>query len=477
VPYLEGGLDEAQTAQMNARLAADPALAAEAERLGRTLKHLRHSAARIPNAAANTSVPADLWPRLRERLEPAPAPRRSAPVGWITAVGAAAVLAFAAIWIPFGHTPPRTQQLRVAEVRPQPVRVAEVPKNSDLGAPPHPSAVPKAGQGTPTPAPPRLPEHKLRPEIIAHDPFFVPQQILNGPEQTPQGSLPPPPLTARMDAKKAVPPGADDKPTLMASRSAVSNNGDHLAGAAPLMPLPERRDVSPAASVGPASAATTPMAPAPPTTAGSVVGGGGAMQGQFAAKPLPTQSRDGHQSQAFSSMAPRSAFPDLHRSGKYQSAIQIAPGVMAGQTLNDMNGGQTLETSQNALSQALQPPLLGDDSGAQQANQALMSVRMGGALDTLRGRLEQKCAQSPRDIVSARMLAATYEFGGQSDSALHERRRLVGLDGVTGEDWFALAEAEGKANNAQAARAAYQHALQASGPLSGQHAALAKQRG
>jgi len=150
---------------------------------------------------------------------------------------------------------------------------------------------------------------------------------------------------------------------------------------------------------------------------------------------------------------------------------------MAGQTLNDMNGGQTLETSQNALSQALQPPLLGDDSGAQQANQALMSVRMGGALDTLRGRLEQKCAQSPRDIVSARMLAATYEFGGQSDSALHERRRLVGLDGVTGEDWFALAEAEGKANNAQAARAAYQHALQASGPLSGQHAALAKQRG
>ena len=54
--YLEDGLDEARQAQMKARLAADPALAAEAERLRRTIQHLQEARAR-EQAPANASVP------------------------------------------------------------------------------------------------------------------------------------------------------------------------------------------------------------------------------------------------------------------------------------------------------------------------------------------------------------------------------------------------------------------------------------
>ncbi len=133
MPYLEGELDEAKSAEMAARLVADPALAEEAERLRRTLGHLRRSASRAPTAA-NSAVPADLWPRLRARLEPAPPPRRPAQIWWMAGVGATAALAFAALWLPMhapvlpAHSPAPKPPLIASQTAPRPISPAASPR-------------------------------------------------------------------------------------------------------------------------------------------------------------------------------------------------------------------------------------------------------------------------------------------------------------------------------------------------------------
>lgn len=135
LPYLEGGLDEAQTALLEARLAADPALAAEAERLHRMVGGLRASASRTA-PLESAQVPADLWPHLRARLvlDPAPAPRPRAHLWWVAGVGApaAAALFVAAFWLPGWHAPGG----RLSHQQAAPAKVA----------PPHPRAIPRAFQ-------------------------------------------------------------------------------------------------------------------------------------------------------------------------------------------------------------------------------------------------------------------------------------------------------------------------------------------
>ena len=136
----------------------------------------------------------------------------------------------------------------------------------------------------------------------------------------------------------------------------------------------------------------------------------------------------------------------------------------------------SLEAQQTLLAAAVQPPLWGETDGATQANQALMALRESGQLDTLRSKLEAARSQPPRDLGTGRMLAAVYEFGFSSELAVSERRRNTGLDGAGGEDWFALAIAEERAGNGQAAKAAYRRALELPGTLNSFHASLARQR-
>jgi len=137
---------------------------------------------------------------------------------------------------------------------------------------------------------------------------------------------------------------------------------------------------------------------------------------------------------------------------------------------------QALEAGEIRLSAAVQPPLWGESAGEQQANQTLMAVRQAGQLDLLRSRLEARRDQSPPDLVARRMLAAVYAFGFSGEQALQERRRVVGLTGAGGEDWFALAQAEEQAGNGQAAKAAYRRACESAVPLSAFHAGIARQR-
>jgi len=114
--------------------------------------------------------------------------------------------------------------------------------------------------------------------------------------------------------------------------------------------------------------------------------------------------------------------------------------------------------------------------GEMQANQALMSARESGMLEELRTRLEARRAASPRDLVMARMLAAVYDFGFSTEPGLREHRRIVGLEGAGGEDWYALAHAEEHVGNGTAARNAYRRALESPIPPSPPHAAIARGR-
>jgi len=111
VPYAEGTLDERRRAKLEARLARDPALAAEAEAMRRTSQRLRAAAQNEKSAPAPDAAPAvsELWPGIEARLRPA---RRTAPRPWLWAGGlcAAASLAWATLWGPLTHHTANTTQ-------------------------------------------------------------------------------------------------------------------------------------------------------------------------------------------------------------------------------------------------------------------------------------------------------------------------------------------------------------------------------
>ncbi len=479
--YLEDGLDDAQKAQMQARLAVDPALASEAERLRRTMQQLREARAR-EHAPANATVPADLWPRLQRRLDPVPPPRPVRQIVWTAGVGATAALALAAaLWLPLGQ--PR-ENAKIAKTNPP--GQAAVPKPLASLPPvalPAPVAVHHSVQVAQAETPQAF--SAPRPFAVPTPPASVASHELL-PVVPPKRALTPvPPATlTRPAALKPVPTPAG-QPTLMASRidngamsngamtnstmgngamtnstmtnstmtnstisgDAVVNNRHAMLKAAP-MPLSSPVVNAPA----PAPAVIPPQA-----AAGAV-------------SLSPALPRD--QPQPIAPASPRFEF-SMRRMGGVRKAV--VPQTAA-PTQDTLTAAPSLDTWQAALSTAVQSPLWGEDAGASQANQALMSVRMAGQLDTLRGRLEARRAQSPQDISTGRMLAAIYDFGFQGDLGRRERQRIVGLAGAGGEDWFALAQAEARAGNAQEARAAYRRALESPLPPSSFHAAIARQR-
>ena len=530
VPYLEGDLDDARAGDLRARLADDPALAAEAERLRRTLDAVRETARRSP-AAVNASPPVDLWPRLRDRLEPAPAPRRRAPVRWVAA-GAAASVAFAALWLPGHLAHPPLQSAHVpaspasAAKKPQQMASASGPEASRVDVPAVPVVVPpksagpvvSAGGGSvvyatpPASAKPALPA----PVLSGHDPFAAasakpsePKAALKEALRLPLPASPPPAGSVHASVSPLPAPTLHKGPTQMASRDVPRATDEGMAGTATYASPATDRLATPeaaplAAKLVPPTAPSAPLPP-PAPAASSVVSGGAAIQAADGAlaqngvgllrdeareksSPSPPGMAFGggalgsaaHKPNAFA-LAPRPGmgYFSAHspRNVQHRGAQQQTAQSQNALPAFDLSVTQTLDTWQAALAQSEQPPLLGQDTGAMQANQALMAARESGNLDALRARLEARRAQSPRDLVTARMLAAVYDFGFSTESALRERRRLVTLDGATGEDWFALAEAEGHTGNGQAARAAYRRALDAPAPLSPFHAGLARTRG
>jgi len=467
LPYLEGGLDGARRAQLEARLAADPALAAEAERLRRTLGGLRALAARTP-PPENAQVPTDLWPHLRARLVLDPAPRPRARLWWVAgaAAPAAAALILAAFWLPGWHTPDMAPLAQRPTARPaavSPAPTAPVRPLHTVGGQPRPApdvevSAAKVSEAKPAMAAPR-------PAPVAHiaartNPFTLPVpvappptvSVANGPVGLSNGPAPgASPITQAPRRSSGFAPPAPVLPAKVAPPPPP-------AAPKPMLPTPEP---------APVAAATGADEEAPATRAAPNVTVNG-LEG--AARPQPRPAAPSPMAMHAPSVQ---ALRDPRRSKIAQHYANPAVVGSIGKAFA-LDGAASLDAEQAALSAAVQPPLWGENAGEQQANQALMAVRETGLLDDLRARLEARRAQSPQSLVTARMLAAVYSFGFSSESALRERRRIAGLEGATGEDWFVLAQAEEGARNTAAARAAYRHALESPVPPSGYHAAIAR---
>ena len=460
--YLEDGLDPAQKALMVARLAADPALALEALRLRPLLEALRESKSHEAAAPAPASsvVPGDLWLRLQDRLDPAPVRHPARQYGWLAGVGATAALAVIVALrlpqsmptethaisppvhvvpqaIPRPLTQPTEGVLKIAKTNPPPaVKALNVTINGS-GLPPHPAQI-----VSPTPPPTTITNG-------VNDRFTAP----SAPASTSSTYRQRRPLTipAPISAAGTAPALPQDNK----ARVAIANKASkvHITGEVNVIGPPPTAPIAP-----------TP-APAPMSALNNVM-----------------------QSASQAQVSPPAAKPHLEERARQGDAAAMRPGVPYAKArvfnrtrMLPMSQGVvpavSLETEQAALSAALQAPLWGEDSGAAQANQALMAIREAGQLDTLRSRLEARREQSPLDISTGRMLAAVYEFGFQSDLSLRERRRIVEIAGAGGEDWFALALAEERAGNMAAAKADYHHAAESPAPLNSFHAAQARQRG
>lgn len=459
LPYLEGGLDEARRALLEARLAADPALAAEAERLRRTSGGLRAAASRTP-PPENAQVPDDLWPHLRARLVLDPTPRPRARLWWAAGVGApaAAALIVAAFWLPGWHTPEMALPSHKSAGPAKVVLPLSVP-------PPAPSS---AGAAYPTPsakrsvAKPVLAASRPAPVAPKTNPFTLP---------APVPVVPPRSVHATFgSAGLSNGPAPGISPVTQAPRRATSS--------APPMPPPPAQAVK---IVPPPAAAPKPVLPAPQPTSVAVMGADEAAPVTRAAPNVTVNGLEG-------AARPQAKPPALNSMEMHAPSVQalraprrskaglryMAPPTGGAAQAFTVDGAVSLDAEQAALSAAVQSPLWGENAGDQQANQALMAARESGLLDDLRARLEARRGQSPQSLVTGRMLAAVYAFGFSPEPALRERRRVVGLEGATGEDWFALAQAEEAARNTAAARAAYRHALEAPSPPSAFHAAIAR---
>ena len=441
LPYLEGALDEARRAQLEARLAVDPALAAEARQLARTVGGLRGVATRAPRPE-NAQVPADLWPHLRARLVLDPAPRPRPRVWWLAGVGApaAAALLVAAFWLPNRHllTPPTLAPKQTAVSRPTTASKAVVP------SPAVPVTPEPAGLAPPTAAPARsAPMAKVGAAKSGTAASNAPPTLfrMTAPPASPFDLPVPAPRAAQV--ANSVPTPSIPAPPLAGTV--------HAARPATPLPPPAMAPAPPPKPPAPAAAVQDRVAPSPTAVAPAVTEGAAndaqrraktqANASHFAAPPAPTD-------------APPALAPDVPGS----------PDLAVG----------SLDSWQAALSAAVRAPLWGENEGDAQVNQALTSVREAGMLDDLRARLEARRAQSPRDVVTGRMLAAVYDSGFSKEAALRERRRVSGLEGAGGEDWYALAQAEERAGNGTAARAAYRHALESPVPPSPFHAAIAR---
>ena len=468
LPYLEGAYaaDPAKQAACEARLAADPALTAEAAQMRRTLTAVRGVAARTPKPDT-AAVPTDSWPRLRARLQPAPARRLS--WGWLGGAGAAVAVAAGvlAVVLPNHHAPPPVKSGPVVAAAPRPV-------------PPVASAVQKpaqVAQTAPSPAPTG--------PLVKPNPNGLNNNGLNDPFLT----LPVPPPHPGAPAAKPLPPVVI-QPAPKTGKQIASRdiNGDRPPEVvSPLLPLP----------VPPPPLAPAPAAPPLPAPMTAPPDPQARLQRKFAlpepaAQPVPpvdSTARDAR-IQAFSAETARSAAPPANvpeptpppaaatgggfggRPGRAMNRMMVPPRREPTSTDN----AALLTAGTKSMAEAVALPLWGRNEGMQQSNETLTDLRELGLLDDLKANLEARRTQMPNDLAIGRMLASVYDFSGTADAARHERERIAGLDGANGEDFFQLAQSEERAGNADAARAAYRRALTAPVPPTGFHAAIARQK-
>ena len=257
LPYLEGAYadDAPRLAEIEARLAADPVLTAEATQMRGTLDAVRGVAARTPRPAA-AAVPADSWPRLKARLQPAP--RRALSWGWLGGAGAAVAVAAGvlAVVLPGHHVPPTAGSLPRVAVAPRPVPPVSQPVSPSAKTMQKP---PQVAQTAPMAAPTG--------PLTAPNPNGLSDPFLTIPV--------PPPLPGKAAGKTQPPvvikpvPKPQFKPNQqMASRDISNGNSPEVIS--PLLPLPVSPPMAPAPAAPPLPVSPPASVTAPPRAAPAV---------------------------------------------------------------------------------------------------------------------------------------------------------------------------------------------------------------
>ncbi len=457
VPYLEGTLDSERRTLLEARLATDSVLAQEVEALRSTVGHLRETAARHRAAqTATRPAQADLWPRLRTRLEsPAPPRPLAAPrVWWGTGLAAACGLALVLVWQPFAHH----EKPRHYAFSPTRMASRDIGRSQDtigpLNTPPPPPPIVLPAK----PATPKASPHSsVVPPLTTGDPFA-------GARATGGASQPPQATTFSMDQKHMMvhapapvvrPRFASPAPPPLTNR--VATNGAVAGDAHRQTPAFDINSAPASASASPTPAST--MADRNPR--GRLEATGSAAKSGASDQP-PRVADNADNAPAF---APEAAPTAPAARMNETRAFMGLPGSRT---------GGSFEAWLETLAQTQQPPLFGTDEGAQQAAQVVTDARDAGAWNALRLRLEAQRRRQPQSLVVGRMLAAVYENGGEGTAALAERRRISRLLGTSAEDWFQLARLAEAAGDRNTARQAYQRSLTPNAaPLSAEHADIA----
>jgi len=417
IPYLEGSLGDAQRVELEARLAADPKLAADADTLRRITDTLRVSAASSTDHLEPTASP--VWPAVRARLEAKPKARQQWRMAWSSAAGAcAASLLVAALWLP---THPHRALPTPLPPSITPVVVAPAPTVATLPEKPAPSTDQEIKA---------LDSHRdpFRPSASVNNPLKASEKASQMVVQPAPNGLPAMPGGGAETQALGTPGASNEK---MASRSQGGSFPSPTSASAVQGRPPREEKSNGFASLLPMAVQsetdTTPMS----------------------ALPVPASERRA-----------------------------LRPALLQARAAQILAANGSLDAAQNrwrtVLKTAVSPPLYGKESGGEFMQQTLQTVQANGLLESLRDDLAERQTLRPKDAALGRVLAAVYAYQQNPEETRRQLSRVAYSASATGEDWYQLALAETRRGEAAASRDACRQALK-HGDLSASHRAQARQ--
>lgn len=469
VPYLEGELDFQRTSILEKRLASDPKLAAEAERLRGHLRLIRAAAASAPKREAEYSV----WPKVQAQLRAHPSSNTWSPPFTIVAGAAAALLIGVTVARPWDRPPHGEPPLRVASSRDVVTNgVVDVPNVHDLRDKIHnvindvivtkPAPIKTASVETVKSR--NSQEDLARPGEFGYvpemggsdDPFAAP-----APSQTSHYVHHSKPLPEHGDTMMAYAGASNSSDSLRntpvnvsgdavsAMRAALDKNGAYGdVDNASAMPAPVGTALQPPAP--PAPAALDPQAGRKASPVGGSIGGGAPLlsRGSFGNKMTVTSGAFHTKSMVAD---PKSPVSDSTKINNLLSEARTAA--------NNQKTGVAMDTWRDALMFELQSPTYGDEAATNQAEAILRTIRQTGNLMPFRAFVEHQVGPTSDELADWRILALLYMQQGLNEQAASVWRYITGTSDATGEDWYQLALVRQRLGDAQGARTAFQSAV------------------
>jgi hypothetical protein len=463
--YFEGTLDDHRRSLLEARLAVDAELAAEAESLRRTIALLQ--------ATAKDNSPGELtrsyWPSIEARLAPAQRPILATPMrlawgGGLTAAAAVALTAFG-MWHP------------LSDISKDHTMVA-----MNMAVP----TAPEVGIGSP-------PANVLKPDVVIHlkpeANGVAPKDNIDLTKVAPlideshsnyRTDLWQKPVT-RPIAVSQKPPAVSEPPVTMMASADTSSDIDKADARTAFSRLnvnrlPDTAGVDQAVSdvsstferysspmMLNAATRSTDVSDSGPGGAlprVHIISSGGAGFAGATARPLMSSSAR--------------EIIDSSRVLSVSESIDTLRS-MARHSLARRDTKDALEMWRDMLLVYLTPPVYGDNSSVDLAQQTLVEVRSHGFLPEFRGKIERQQLSQPDDVIGARVLGLTYSVQGNYAMARDKWWRVVTSSDACGEDWFQLGQANDHLNNSTETRNAYLRATEPDGlPLGSAHRNIAE---